>query len=281
MSNSTYQELVEKIKANKTNSEIIAERLDYLKSSEYQRTQVHGQSNNTLSFWQGFISPDVSIGIGAGLFGSYYMDIEDIYNELLEVIRGCATDGKPLTPRQVVDLVYDYFSYNEESPNEDMENYVNKRMENETWKKWYPDESKRRSKITEECRELLIVDSEDDSERTPLSKFKGTGSAMCTEYSVLTQNLFAFVGRDIHLLAGERNGNAHSYNIVWNSSKGGYLLYDVGMGEFCKLDNLANIEDLTQGRTLKVNGNEYTCVYRAIAPASISNEFEDSDGQNR
>ena len=85
-------ELIKEIDSGKDTKEIVGERLEYLKSDEYQSQMYKGNNSDHVEFLQGYIGEKEVIGFGAMNSTSYWMDEENLYAEIIDGVSNFLKD---------------------------------------------------------------------------------------------------------------------------------------------------------------------------------------------
>lgn len=289
------EELKAEILKGKTNEEIIQERLAYLNSPEYKSKRmpaiIHGEEGRI--FHDGFIDENEIIGWGAyiGEGGLYRMDIVTFYQELIEYVRN-NMNLNGVSIKNIINGVRNYYNKSDEnSKYYELAIFLKNMKPNNTYfarsvlpniisaynhsnqsislmefamgylhKKGYeidlPNIAELETRYVESCqcdkyeewdgiRDVII----------PLSDLKGTGIAACTEYSVLTQNAFAFLGYDAYMIGGhltiKNKTEGHNFNVI-KSSNGKYVIVDSSQFAYGSVEKASCVEDIRNIQNVEV-----------------------------
>lgn len=96
------QGLIQEIENEKSTENIVAERLEYLNSEEYQKNMQRNSDSSKKNFIQGFISDDEKIGFGLIDTTCYWMDEKEIFKILIDsYIRNHVSEIKQINALQM------------------------------------------------------------------------------------------------------------------------------------------------------------------------------------
>lgn len=291
---SNLEELKTEILEGKTNEEIIKERLEYLNSEKYKARQlstINRPNTSQVSLYNGYINPDERIAFNGGRVVDclYSMDEEEIYGELIDLIRN-NMDKNGFNSKLLVQKIRNYFKTDESSKYYDLCEYLKRSCPkdpyfaretlpyiineyvNSNYKGSIKDfgrgymyhlysnfgvNAKDRASIERSYYESVDWKKLDDEVDVilPISSIKGAGVAACTEYSMLTQNCLAFLGYDTYLLGGQLSVNGkqeeHNFNVIKRPSSGKYAIVDTAQIVACK--NIENVENLREIKNVVVS----------------------------
>ena len=96
------QGLIQEIENEKSTENIVAERLEYLNSEEYQKNMQRNSDSSKKNFIQGFISDDEKIVFGLIDTTCYWMDEKEIFKILIDsYIRNHVSEIKQINALQM------------------------------------------------------------------------------------------------------------------------------------------------------------------------------------
>ncbi len=232
---SNLKELKQIIDKNYKNEEIIHDRLNFFYSDEYQNNYVQYTKDNKIEsiIFKYFITDKVNINLidQAKICFLYKVDIVDIYNDLINIIKD---RNNTFSFASLILLVRKYFAFNEQYVYKDIIHMLQKRisLDNYFAKKHLPiildqyDKSSFKSELLDFSSLYVdnylyksnndikykktsiyynsIIDSSYIQANKkiifPLSKLKGSGLASCVEYSLVMHNCLCFLGFDSFLI---------------------------------------------------------------------------------
>lgn len=274
------EELRELIRKGKTNEEIIAERLKFLKKNDISTVKPIFNGSQVM-FYGGFIGEDTLISADNGIIDeTFYMaDTTDLYNELIDTIRK-NMDKKGIPLKIVAQKVLDYFAKSDNSQYRELIDFMHYFVPNNKYISriylpyiiQYYSNSNYEGSITDfgeyfMCWKLgkegdkvkhkvgieKMLSSIDwdkignESYVCKLSTLKGSGIAACTEKSMAVQNCLTFLGIESYIVGGYLdNGNnieGHNFNVV-KDSNGTYKIVDVAQAVIFPLKDINTPEDL-------------------------------------
>jgi len=286
-------ELRDLIRQGKNNKEIIGERILYLNSEEYKKNRkdkIKKFNSDIIVFYDGFIPSEEPISFTSALFETVYsMDLMDIYDELVNLIRN-NMDKKGISIGEIIKIVSDYFKYDENNTQyKDMIEFLKENNFTTQQIQKYLRESlpqllnyKKHSSFDGSLLDFIIAKSHYFSHRDDelakefhdsvdwdyldnhpdikvnLSDLKGNGIAMCTEKAMTIQNLFSFLGYDSYMICGalrnksNNKSEGHNFNVI--KTKKGYSIVDAAQCSKTFLGNNFNLEDLGKINIDGVNG---------------------------
>lgn len=280
------EELKELIIQGKTNEEIIEGRLRWLRSKQYKEGRiktVNSPGCNVVEFHDGFIDENEVIGFeinGTIEEKLYKMDDVEIYNDIIDFVRN-NMDMKGFTLGYMINKVRDYYKIDDNSQYKELVEYFNEQLPNNNnfLRRHFHyiieeyESSSFNGTITEFGKGYLCyLFKEKNGEQQqladkyynsldqkklkeekyatvlPISALKGAGIAECTEYSMLMQNCFAFLGFEVYLIGGKvqkENGEveAHNFNVI-KGTNGTYRIVDAAMASGIIIDNVTRPEEL-------------------------------------
>ena len=289
------EELKTEILQGKTNEEIIQERLSYLISEKYKSKRlspVKRFDTNQALFFDGFISEEERISFNAGGVSDclYIMDDKATYEILINYFRN-NMNKRGIRIEGLIQIARDYFKVDENSIYYELSEYLKKfspgnpYFARETMPYIISEYSN--SKFNGSVKDFgighlhhwinsgykfdaLDIDELDkkyfesiDWEKLngdteiPISKLKGSGIAACTEYSILTQNLLAFLGVDTYLFGGELDiagkKEGHNFNVI-RTRNGGYQIIDSAQIAYGNIEKATSLDDIRNMENILIKG---------------------------
>lgn len=274
---SYLKELKQELIDGKSTDEIVAQRVAYLKSEEYQSQLYRRIGTRTVELINGYIPDDEPVAISDFLGeNEYIIDDMDILKELVEYFRANIDTGLEFLPilTKIRNISHDYAAKKTSDapfhdiakylrdPRADMGKFVNQYLE-----------FKRKTNIDltqdefmEYCRAyksgvLETIDGEEaKAMRDYFSEYdkyqyslidsiisikdiKGLGIGECVEVAALSQNLLSFIGLNSFMVQGYYNGEPHQFN-VFEYGKGKYIIFDAATQNLKALNNAEKPEDL-------------------------------------
>lgn len=287
------EELKAEILQGKTNEEIIQERLSYLTSEEYKSKRlpiVKRYDTNQALFFDGFISEEERIAFNAGRVSDclYIMDDKIIYEILINYLRN-NMDERGVRIKGLIQIVRDYFKVDENSIYYELSEYLKKFSPRDPYfaretmpyiiseysnsnfngsvkdfgighlHHWinssYNYDALDIDELDKKYFESIDWENLNGDMEIPISKLKGSGIAACTEYSILTQNLLAFLGLETYLLGGELDigdkKEGHNFNII-RARNGGYQIIDSAQIVYGNIENATSLDDIRNMKNIPI-----------------------------
>ena len=242
------QELIQEIESGKDTQTIVKERLEFLKSDDYQSEMYKGNNTTSCEFIQGFISDDAIYGFGMMDTTQYWMDEENIYEEIIDdLIRKYLSSIKKANVLPMVNLINGirHYFWNARPNKKSLE--VLKQMQDEGLSpdtiredfgnRYIQDCLKRKTDHEYQKLSNQIEESEDKGAfiPIPISAIKGLHIGECTEMALLSQNILSFLGYNSFMILGETINSygqqeGHNFNAV--EKDGTYIIFDSALA-FC------------------------------------------------
>lgn len=244
------QELVQEIESGKDTQTIVKERLEFLKSDDYQSKVYKGNNSASCEFIQGYISDDTTYGFGGIDTTKYWMDEEKIYEVIIDnLIRKYLDNIKSsnvLPMENLINGVRHYFQHGDPN-NESLE--VLKQMQREGLS-----HTAIRENFGQRYNQYLLNRKTDNEYQTlstkikecenygnfisvPISAIKGLNIGECTEMALLSQNVLSFLGYNSFMVEGKSINSlgeqeCHNFNAVEKYGK--YIVFDSAL-MFCAI----------------------------------------------
>lgn len=271
------QELIQEIESGKDTKTIVKDRLEFLKSDEYQSKMYKGNNSSTCEFIQGYISDDTIYGFGSMNDTTYWMDEEKIYEVIIDnLIRKYLSNIKNSNVLQMQNLIRGVRNYFQQAtPNiESLEILNQMHHEGLSHDRIREDFGQRYnqhllSKKTGEAYRRLSTQI-DEGENfghfvpIPISAIKGLNIGECTEMAMLSQNVLSFLGYNSFMIKGESfnykgEKEGHNFNAIEKNGK--FVVFDSAL-EFCAwAPKIKTPEDLLTFDNMVLENNQQKVTY--------------------
>ena len=276
--------------------EIVKERLEYLRSDEYQNSKSHiiyaasKGNEGALVKWQGFVPETFKVN-AADIVLDCISSETNIYEEYLLYLKHLIETNKKtfeeVTKALPFYFIRNYFehdcgseykeivdafkkdNFSLDDIREDMRikiaEYTANKDKFKTFRDYIIYENKMHE-LEERKNELSDEELKELKEYYHLQKRTcsigdlkglGIGVAQCTELALCFQNLCSFIGYDVYTLAGILNGEGHNFNVV--KKDGEWALCDVATEIYYPLNDDFDVDAFINGDcVINIGNSKYT-----------------------